>query len=1002
MRRAVVAGGRVMVGPTNAVPMNTELAASRQPLLTNDEFTAALRSALRDFNRPDLLARNPLLQARLLTGSDVAGPAELRALVSETVSTLFASGRDDKIRRALELTYFESAPKQEVVADRLGLAFGTYRRHLTAGHKRLADWLWQKESAARELEPADAAPRTTVSVAEETTASLARRLSIVVLPFRNLSENAANDYLVDGVVNNLITSLSRAFPGNFVISQSTAFTYRHRSISARQVGQELGVRYVLEGGILAQAAHVGVNAQLIDAETDETLWAERFDKDRKDLFQVQEEIVARLSRSVGLQMISSEAQRSASSHDSIDLAMRGQALANDIRRAEHAARAVELFGQALELDPHNVDALVGIASTRVFQVLNLYVLDEREALLDEAERMMSRAMALAPDHVGLLRARSAVLRARGRFAEAVVAAATLVARNPGEPTAYRELGLNKLYLGETEAAVEWFRRADRIAPRDPHRWTWLQGLGRALMQLGRDAEAVDTLREALANNPGYHRVRALLAAAEALHGEAENGRRSMAEFMAVEPAMTIRKFMEQRSHVPLHAVNAGYLQENERIGHGLALAGMPIGEGPLPASDAPHSTAQAATQRRRESEAPRLSIVVLPFVNLGRDEDRYFADGLTESLTTDLSRIPDAFVIARATAVFYKDKALDLRQLGRELGVRYVLEGSIQGGTDRVRINAQLLDAESGAHIWAERFDKPRTDLFDMQDEVTTRLARLVGVELVAAESKRAQQQPGYGDATDLAMRGRAVLNGDVSARAARTARRFFEDALRLDERNVAALLGLADAHVWEVNMYMSERRREQTRIAEAAALQALSLAPSSANVRCTHGTVLWAMGMPDRALREFELAITIDRNLAVAHAYSGWMKFYLGRFAETERHVAEARRLSPRDPLLFHWRYFVGSADLCLGRTVRAVSALRHSVELNSQWAFSHFVLAAALAQAGLLVDAAEAAAVGLRLAPQFTIAGLRRQTVGSNPIYLAQRDRLYEGLRIAGVPEE
>jgi TolB-like protein len=213
-----------------------------------------------------------------------------------------------------------------------------------------------------------------VSVAEEITASLARRLSVVILPFRNLSENAADDYLVDGVVSNLITNLSRALPGSFVTPQSTVFTYKGRKVPTRQVGQELGVRYVLEGGVLADLSRVRVNAQLIDAETDETLWAESFDKDRKDIFEAQEEIVARLSRSVGLQMISSEAERSSSSHDSVDLAMRGQAMAADIRLPEQASRAADLFHQALALDPENVDALVGIASIRAYQVLNLYVI----------------------------------------------------------------------------------------------------------------------------------------------------------------------------------------------------------------------------------------------------------------------------------------------------------------------------------------------------------------------------------------------------------------------------------------------------------------------------------------------------------------------------------------------------------------------------------------------------------------------------------------------------
>ena len=152
-----------------------------------------------------------------------------------------------------------------------------------------------------------------------------------------------------------------------------------------------------------------------------------------------------------------------------------------------------------------------------------------------------------------------------------------------------------------------------------------------------------------------------------------------------------------------------------------------------PAAAAPHTTV-----------APRLSIVVLPFVNLGGNTGQdYFVDGVTESLTTDLSRIPGAFVIARNTAFTFKSKPVDARAIGRELGVRYAMEGSVQGGGDRIRVNAQLIDTETGAHLWAERFDKPRADIFDMQDEITTRLARIVGIELVAAEGRRAERRTG-------------------------------------------------------------------------------------------------------------------------------------------------------------------------------------------------------------------------------------------------------------------
>ena len=404
------------------------------------------------------------------------------------------------------------------------------------------------------------------------------RLSIVILPFLNLSQDPSEDYFVDGICDNLITDLSRALPGSFVISRSTAFTYRGRQIAIRQIGQELGVRYVLEGSVLAGARHVRVNAQLIDAVTDEHLWAERFDKERKDIIEVQDEIVARLSRSVGIEMVRSEAVRGnsdSSGGDVIDLVMRARALANDIKRRENAASAVGLFRKALDLDPDNVDALIGVSTLCSYQVLNLYRLDGRDALLEEAETLLSRATALAPEHTGVLKARALLLRARGRFAEAVSAIATMIARNPGEPISYKEMGLNKLYLGATEEAVEWFRRADAIAPHDPDRWTWMQGLGRALMQLGHDADAVDALSQALDDNPGHLRGKAWLAAAEALSGDHANARRHLAEYIAAEPDITVERFAGERSSVSLDVVSPVYRREIERIFDGLRRAGMP-------------------------------------------------------------------------------------------------------------------------------------------------------------------------------------------------------------------------------------------------------------------------------------------------------------------------------------------------------------------------------------------------------------------------------------------
>jgi len=546
----------------------------KRTLLTRSRFGDAVREALRHFDQTDLLAGNPLLQADLLcqAGSDGATPQALKTLLAQTAATLFEGERDRKLYRILELTYFNPTLKQAATAEQLGMSFSTYRRHLATCIDRLTEWLWQQEQLFHTPGAGGAPPR---QAGDGVVAAARPRLSIVILPFLNLSQDAQVEYLVDGIVDALITDLSN-IPGSFVISRSTAFTYKNRAVSIRQVGSELGIRYVAEGSVLVDRDRIRVNVQLIDAETDEHLWAERFEKQRRDIWQVQDEIVGRLSRSIGIQLVRSEGLRvSPNQGDVIDLVMRARALVSDVKRKETAVEAIELFQQALKLDPDCLDARVGIALTRIYQVINLYRLDGRDELLDGAEQELSRAAAHGADHIDLLKTRALLLRARGRFAEAIVATEAIIARNAAEPTAYKEMGLNNLYLGRTREAVEWFRRADAVAPRDPDRWTWLQGLGRALMQLGEDAAAVGAMSQAMESNPGYLRGKAMLAAAAALSGDRETATRCFAEYRALEPTMTIQRFARQRSSVPPDAVSPIYREESKRILEGMRLAGMP-------------------------------------------------------------------------------------------------------------------------------------------------------------------------------------------------------------------------------------------------------------------------------------------------------------------------------------------------------------------------------------------------------------------------------------------
>jgi TolB-like protein/class 3 adenylate cyclase/Tfp pilus assembly protein PilF len=399
--------------------------------------------------------------------------------------------------------------------------------------------------------------------------------------------------------------------------------------------------------------------------------------------------------------------------------------------------------------------------------------------------------------------------------------------------------------------------------------------------------------------------------------------------------------------------------------------------------------------------APRLSIVVLPFANLSDDaEQDYFVDGVTESLTTDLSRIAGSFVIARNSAFSYKGKSPDVRQVGRELNVRYVLEGSVQRAGKRLRVNVQLIDAETGNHLWAERFDKPVVDLLDMQDEIVSRLSQSLDAELMEAEARRAQRAQ-YPDAMDLYFQGKACLNRGISHEPVTRARSFFERALTLDPGNIGALVGMAVVSATLGAGSMTDARAVHLAAAETAATRALSLAPGHAMAHAALGVVQMFTNRGAQGIAECERALALDRNYADAHAWIGLGKYFIGRAAESEAHIQEALRLSPRDIFAFRWMLIVGLAKFQLNADAEAATWMRRSIEANRNQPIGHFLLAAVFARLGMPGEARAAAQAGLGFDPGFTIRRFRSDEPSDNPTYLAGRERLYEGLRLAGVPE-
>ncbi|MEH2556737.1 TolB-like protein [Bradyrhizobium algeriense] len=400
--------------------------------------------------------------------------------------------------------------------------------------------------------------------------------------------------------------------------------------------------------------------------------------------------------------------------------------------------------------------------------------------------------------------------------------------------------------------------------------------------------------------------------------------------------------------------------------------------------------------------AGKPSLVVLPFANLSPDPAQdYFVDGVTESLTTDLSRMAGIFVIGRNTAFTYKGKHVDLTQIGRELGVRYVLEGSVQRAGGRMRINVQLIDAETGNHLWGERFDKQVAGLFDMQDEIGARLANQLGTELVMVEARRAARAP-HPDSMDLYFQGMLYLNRGTDPASLSQARPFFEQALRLDAANVEAMVGMADVDAMRATSMLIDRTAP-LRVVEASLAGILAHTPNHARAHCLMGVVQIFTKRAAQGIAECERALALDRNLATAHAWIGLGKCNLGRAEETEAHIMEAFRLSPRDNKASSWMNTAGVAQSYLGADETAVHWFKRSIETNRNIApFVHFYLAAALAHLRQIEESRAYVQAGLILAPDFSIAQFHASSPTDNPTCLTQRARIADGLRKAGLRQK
>jgi TolB-like protein/class 3 adenylate cyclase len=423
-------------------------------------------------------------------------------------------------------------------------------------------------------------------------------------------------------------------------------------------------------------------------------------------------------------------------------------------------------------------------------------------------------------------------------------------------------------------------------------------------------------------------------------------------------------------------------------------------------------TAPSVLPVRRNSQptvAPRLSIVVLPFANLGNDpEQQYFADGITEDLMTDLSRIADMVVISRNTAFTYQGKRVDTKQIGRELGIRYVLEGSVRRSSDLIRVNAQLIDAETDAHLWAERFDRDIGGLFALQDEITGRIASALGTELVDAEAGHSTVNP---DVLDYILRGRAAMNRGSGREHSVEATRLFEGALALDPSSTGAKTWLARAIISPVLNGVVDPSGADLKSAEELIEQALVTSPRDPLAHLAKGQLLRAQGRFAEAIPEYEAVIASDRNQAVVYAILGWCKFAAGLADDEVVQLGEqAIRLNPRHPSVAVAYNLIAAVRLYQSHPDpdEAIVWGEKAVHINPKHPWGHFNLAVAYGLKGEINRAAGELAEAQKLSDRFSsISRFRASAAVSSELNTpANRDRfeaiVVAGLRKAGMPEE
>jgi TolB-like protein/Tfp pilus assembly protein PilF len=797
------------------------------------------------------------------------------------------------------------------------------------------------------------------------------RPALAVLAFQNLSGDPEQEYFADGIVEDIITALSR-FKSFAVIARNSSFAYRGKALDPRQVANELGVRYVLEGSVRRGTNRLRITAQLVDAMTGAQLWAQNFDSPAEDVFDVQDRITASVAAIIEPKIQQAEIDRSRrerpESLEAYDLYLRASQLLNTFRADANAA-AIELLEKAMSMEPASAPVL----AQAIYAYEHRCTMGWAPVSANDGARaieLVRSALAVARDDALLLvRCGFAIQAIERDFDQGLILVTRAVALNPHNVEVLFVAGAVHIWCGSLDEALRLFKRVIELSPGDTV--NAYAGLAHVNIALGHYQEALEWAGRSYAENPNFDVIHWLLIAANAHLGRMEEARRWLRALQALSPGVTMASIQSGNTQKEPGRMAA--------IFDGLRKAGMP----------------------ERPPEMQVLpSLAVLPFQNLSGDaEQEYFADGIVEDIITALSRFKSFAVIARNSSFVYKGRAVDVRQVAHDLGVRYVLEGSVRRAGSTLRISAQLVDGETGSHLWAQKYDGAAEDIFDMQDRIAESVVALVEPKIQRAEIERSRRErPESFGAYDLYLR---ALSDVYASRPEANAKAIalLERVITLDPNFAPAAAMAAQAYLLRVVMQFDGADGSDAERAIALARAALALTRDDPMVVAYGGFVLLQIAREyETGLALLRLAASENPNSAAILNCSGIGSLMAGDLTEAADYLQRALRLEPNG-FGTHWQ-LTGMAHIRMaeGRYEEALNWATRSQAINPGYDATHWMLIAANAYLGRMEEARKYLSALEKISPGVNLSRIRRGQRALDPHRI---DVLIEGMRVAGLPE-